>query len=155
MTYAPPSGQQRVSPDTGRKRLPTPRWTGDSAAALLHAATGVLVGVALIVEPRQGGYTFPVFTGVRSMMAFAGVGREFTTWGLLFLVPSLVVLIGRGKPWTLWPLIVLAAAWGAWAGGSLYVGITSANAASIGGIAWASLALSAWRVSAALGRRIR
>lgn len=150
MAYSP-AGHVAPAPQGGAKPLPAPRWTGSSAAALMHAVLGVVIGVTLLVEP-PGGYLFPVFEGPKAVTGFLP-GDPLVAWAVIYIACSAAVIIARGAPVTRWALALLSGAWAAWGVGALAVGLTSPDAASIAGWVWIAVACMAWRDALALGRR--
>lgn len=111
-----------------------------STAALLHGLGALAAGLTLLVEPPAG-YGAHVFTGPTALLPLAA-------WGALFTACGVAILAVRGAAPSRWALAVLAGAWAAFGGGALYVGLTSPDAASLGG--WAFLVLAASATRAAL-----
>lgn len=128
-----------------------PRWGGSTAASLIVATASLLMAVSCLLE-APGGFEFPVFTGPRTLVE-ALPGGAWADWGALFALPAAVVVAGRGKPWTAYAVGVLGVAWALFGGGSLAVGLTSRDAACVGGITQTCVAVLALQQTAALLRR--
>lgn len=110
-----------------------------ASAALLHGVGATLCGVVLMTEPPAG-YLIRVYDGPRALM-------PLEAWGALFTTCGVFILAQRGAVNSRWALALLAGVWSVFGGGALWVGLTSDQAGSLGGVVFLLLAAGAMRAA--------